>query len=184
MQHRTRDGVTQGKVPHWVAGSSPVKSQMLASITRVTFVQINSSLRGKWRQRQIGPCWAISPDPAASLRSSSREGGGGGEAALNHGDLPGALLPAESFHISSPLRHVLLQFVTFRKSRRDLKSIGGFKVVFLGRCSRTTVKSKALDSHSRLCGLPPGRPQANRTPSVGLSCLLCKLKRLITVPTC
>ena len=60
---------------------------------------------------------------------------------VSYRNLPRAPPRAESFHISSPLRHMLLHFVTFWKSRGDLKSMGGFKVVFLGRCSNVTVQS-------------------------------------------
>lgn len=151
-----------------MAGSSPVKSHS-AGLRHQSHCHPNEWSPQRETEADAGSAllshrpWR--PPMFASFLLGRRQG----EAAVSYGDLPRALPLDECFHISSPLRHMLLQFVTYRKSRCDLKSIGGFKVGFLGRCSRTAVKSKALDSHSGLCPLPtPGGPRQTAPPHLAI----------------
>lgn len=99
-------------------------------------------------------------------------------AVLNYGNLPGASPQAVSFHISSPPRQELLHFVTFQKSRCDLKSMEGFKMVCLERCSRMTVKSKAVESHWAL-PFPSHVALGKLQPLCRPQWLICKLRPFI-----
>lgn len=46
------------------------------------------------------------------------------EAGVNYGNLPGAPPPPKSIPVASPLKHMLLHFVIFWKSKGDLKIDG------------------------------------------------------------
>lgn len=157
MQHRAWDCISQGKVLHWTAGSSAIQ-------TPNTGIHHESASQGDGDGfASVEPSAPETCQPCLLPRREE------GELVVSYRNLPRAPPRAESFHISSPLRHMLLHSVTFWKSRGDLKSMGGFKVVFLGRCSNVTVQSQALKLHSGLCHFPTVWPRANCTHSIASS---------------